>query len=118
MSADLAADLVYWKAALGLGAWTVDLKVVRHWDMPMNRPVTGCCERWPENQRAQIHLLDPLDHGGSAFVVDLEVTLVHEILHIFHACGEHGTVAYLMEEQGVEMTARALVRLRRQGECH
>lgn len=106
------ADLAYWQVALGLTAWTVDVRVVRAWDMPVTGAL-GSCSRCPEAQQAVIHLLDPDDHGFAAFPVDPEVVLVHELLHCYHSTPESGTSVELLEEQGLWATARALVRLRR-----
>lgn len=108
----LTQDLTFWKIQLGLQAWEIKLVVARQWEMPVQ--ATGCCSRALPLLQATLHILDEIDHGSSQFPVDAEVTLVHELLHIFHfTSGEDGSAKELMEEQGVELTARALVRLRR-----
>lgn len=108
----LTQDLDFWKVQLGLQAWEIRIIVCRQWEMPV--PSTGCCHRALPLLQATIHILDEIDHGSSSFPVDPEVTLVHELLHIYHfTTGEDGSAKELLEEQGVELTARALVRLRR-----
>lgn len=114
LHAELTLHLAYWAHQLGLGAWEFDVRVCRAREMPLAN-VQGTCRREPEHMRAVIHMLDPIDYPqGSKWPQDHEATLVHEMLHCYHFTPESGTAGELLEEQGIEQTARALVRLRRE----
>jgi len=111
--ADLHEHLAYWQGQLGLQAWTITLRVVRAWDMPVS-DARGTMRRTPALMRATIWLLDDVDVGPEdRDHHDPEQVLVHDLLHVYHHSGEPGSAVDLLEEMGVEMTARALVRLRR-----
>lgn len=112
--AELLQHLSFWQEALGLQAWMINLRVVRVWDMPAS-DARGTMRRTPALMRATIWIIDDLDvHPEDRDHHDAEVVLVHELLHVYHHSGEPGSAVDLLEEQGVEMTARALVRLRRE----
>ena len=108
--ATLREHLAYWQGQLGLAAWTVEVVPTRRWEMPV--PGTaGCCTRTICDMTATVYLLDERDRPDG---YDAEQVLVHELLHVYHHVADTTSAVDMLVEQGVEMTARALVRLRRE----
>jgi len=109
----LAADLRYWRRALRLMDWDITLHVCRHFEMPER---LGECAVNATSREARIRILDPRDISPDATAVsrDVEVTLVHELLHVLFPQDEDGWCS-TQQEQAIDTTARALVNLRRFG---
>ena len=115
LSPDQLSDLcVEWQRRLGLADWRVSIRYVRGWEIS---GAEGRCSPEPSRRLALIAVLDPIDYNpANEWPQDVEVTVVHELLHCYHHAGERGSREDLLLEQGVEATARALVALRREAQ--
>lgn len=111
-SPDALSDLcAAWQARLGLGDWSIVVAYRRAFDLGH---FDGRCSPVPERRCAVIGILHPDDYDPTRpWAQDVEHTLVHELLHCYHHAADSGSRAELLEEQGVEAAARALVDLRR-----
>lgn len=109
-----------WQGILRLQDWRVFLRKTRARDMS-NPDHQGECEWVLSRKEAYISLLDPVDYPPDAIEPqDEELTLVHELMHLHFAPfwtdkGEDDPERIAME-QAIELTAQALVRLKRNGE--
>lgn len=108
--------LAYWMRTLRIQDWAIEVRVERL--SAMGPGLLGQCIRDDNSRHARVRLLDPqdVDTEGLPSGDDLEVTLVHELLHVvFHAASDEteGRVAF---EQAIDSTARALVALDRSTE--
>jgi len=80
-----------WSDKLGISNWFIITKLLRKFYMPEVNPV-GCVKCDLNTERAVIMMVDPIDYPDSAkelIKYDMEVTLVHELLHImtdYFAC--------------------------------
>ena len=103
----LRADLDYWKKSLRLQEWDISLKCD-----PKLRTY-GQTEISPGNRTVVIYLEVPPSLGNA--ITDLEVTLVHELLHVrFHFLHvDEKEFGYEEVEAAIELTAQALVANRR-----
>jgi hypothetical protein len=82
-------------------------------DMPEG--MQGCVDITWSRKEAVVSILDPVDYPpDSAWEQDMEQVLVHELLHL-HFPEPEGNDLHMLYEQGVQMTALALVDLKRQG---
>lgn len=117
----------YWQALLRIQDWDVEVKIVRRPEFTNAIDCMGECNTWRIKKRAVIHLLHPEDHAifvkNSKFVTphDMEVTLVHELLHVALAPVTMDTVKAdspesIAEEQFIDALSRALVHLYRRTE--
>lgn len=112
MTPDLVNLLAFWQRQLRIQDWDVRLSVVRYHEIEGN---IGLCKAKASSRQAIIQLCDPQDlhHDASDSDRDLEVTLVHELLHVaFPSDLEDGRTSEA-QEQAIDSTARALVLLRR-----
>ena len=113
----LRKQCAYWQRALRLQDWEVKLTVSRRSQFTMPR-CQGVIDWVLPTRQAYITLLDPRDFPGTPFMHDIEVTLVHELLHLyvapFHA--DEDTLADHAQEQMIDALAQALVRLRKQAD--
>lgn len=98
-----------WQARLGLTDWEIDVAFRTIEEMEGNQ---GTCEPAPMLRTAVILIGRAEDYPGA----DIEATLVHELLHCYHHMGKRGSVAEMFEEQGVEATSKALVKLKREAD--
>lgn len=99
-----------WQKRLLLSDWEIS---VSYMSGDVLKGAQGICEPFAKLRRAHIGILLPADYPPDAFPQDVEVSLVHELLHCYHHMARYGTVADLFEEQGVEAASRALVALKR-----
>ncbi len=100
----------HWQRQLRLQDWDVRTSVVRYHDMGV---ALGRCRSKVHGRDAIIEITCRADLHSDASEEDrdLEVTLVHELLHLkFPPVSRHQSEAL---EQAIEATARALVRLDR-----
>jgi hypothetical protein len=82
-------------------------------DMPEG--MQGCVDITWSRKEAVVSIVDPVDYPpDSAWKQDMEQVLVHELLHL-HFPEPEGNDLHMLYEQGVQMTALALVDLKRQG---
>lgn len=111
---ELVALCVEWQKILRLQDWNIIVKIVR--ERGMNKPDReGEITIFHKAKEANIRLLDPVDYPPTCTQPqDMEAVLVHELLHIqFEFCidDEDNTAM----EIAVELTAQALVNLKRKG---
>lgn len=74
--------LKFWQKRLGLDDWTMTLRVVRQREI--NPDAWGSAEWDPTAKTALINVLDPRDYNlkGAELKLDMECTIVHELVHI------------------------------------
>lgn len=107
--------LAEWQRRLRVQDWRLELKIVRLVDFG-DTTTLGLCEAWNAKKSAIIKILDPQDHQETGKLDEsLEVVIVHELLHlVFPHNGLRIPVnlkdaRYCAYEQGIDITARALV---------
>lgn len=107
----------FWLKQLGLDNWHVALRITRanEFKTPGNQAEI----EWVlPHAYATASILDHIDYPDGPFGQDHEVSLVHELLHLHTAPFDETKEGSLEEkamERMIEMTARALVDLRRRG---
>ena len=114
------SDLAYWEARcrtwqerLRLQAWDVKVKIASREVLPDKG---GEVQYIRHTQTAVIRLLDPSQYDPACdFPLDLERTLVHELLHLLFSPldTEDAAERLTTEEQAVHALSRALVELER-----
>ncbi len=78
----LDRQLRFWQRRLGLEDWSLRVRIVRQAEIDRNS--WGAAE-WDSNSRTGvISVLDPRDYNlrGGNLKVDMECTIVHELVHI------------------------------------
>jgi hypothetical protein len=105
-----------WKTRLGLNDWSISVRIVPKSELPENR--SGMCRAIVKKKSAEIILLDPRDADESWLnQYDLELTLVHELLHIhfvpWSLLYPEGDQAELFLEQTVHVLSTTLVQAAR-----
>lgn len=107
--------LEYWKKWLRLSDWDIVVRVARSYDMPAN--TQGRCEWTDSRKEALIKLLDPTDWDPSTiYPQDMEVTLVHELIHLHLsvlADRRSASIEDTILEQAIHALAYSLVGLDR-----
>ncbi|EGO63506.1 hypothetical protein [Acetonema longum] len=105
-----------WQQRLRLECWEVALRIARQRDFDLKNAQGECCYT-KETALATIKILDPTDYPQSPFKYDMEIVLVHELLHL-HFCmfdkTEYGSLDETMMERSIDHIAKALVKLKRQ----
>lgn len=104
----------WWQEVLGLSDWYIKVNIKRAYDMP--RDFQGECSWTFARREAVIKILDSSDYDPDfAFPQDMELTLVHELLHVRYgpAAEPEDTATKWLYEQATEDIARALVALKR-----
>lgn len=104
----------YWQSVLRLNDWNIKAEFVDNKDM-MAPNAQGACGYSLKEKRAVIHVRTERDHNQQPFEYDAEQILVHELLHC-HFAGiepDENTLQEVVLEQGIDLIAEALVRLRR-----
>lgn len=103
---------------LRLQDWRSKVKIAREYDF--DKPdAEGQVRYTLARKEALIYVLDHLDYQPTqAFPQDMEVTLVHELLHLHFAeisdkCQEAGIDIHTPLEQAIQSLAEAVVQLRR-----
>jgi hypothetical protein len=116
---ELKKRCAYWQKMLRLQDWCVDVRYVGTDEVPDH--AAGACEVHQDGKLATVKILAREAYNETsqmmrAFGFDPEATLVHELLHIHFdkllnsEADEHEAV---MQEQAIELTAQALVKLSR-----
>ena len=108
-----------WVYRLGLSEWAIGILVVRDGEMPEVQ-CNGYTKTYTVQRVARIYLLDEKDHYRDSLPVDMEIALVHELLHVKWSNigwqdGEH--VMSILEHQLLHDIAKALVGAYRDGLC-
>jgi hypothetical protein len=100
-----------WQKTLRLQDWKIIVRIRKMRDIP--EAAQGCVDWTWEHKEAVISIVDPVDYPpDSAWKQDMEKTLVHELLHL-HFPEEEENKYHTQVEQGIELTACALVDLKR-----
>jgi len=78
----LDRQLKSWQKRLGMEDWRFTLRLVRQNQLDKN--TWGNAEWNPEEKTGTISVLDPVDYNlkGSDLRLDMECTIVHELVHI------------------------------------
>lgn len=105
-----------WQARLRLQDWRVDARIVRKVDL---KPDTLGNLKWnSEDKTATIRILDPRDYDlpTERIPEDMELTVVHELIHLHLSVLPRDPLKKGVEEQVVDKISVALFNLERQGE--
>jgi hypothetical protein len=78
----LERELRLWQKRLSMDDWSLSIQVVRQHDLDKN--TWGGAEWDPDKKTGVIRVLDPLDYNlkGGELKLDMECTIVHELVHI------------------------------------
>jgi hypothetical protein len=104
----------YWQEQLGLSHWRIALRIESARDLPEG--VEGCNDYQLETETAAISILDPVDYPEGPFDQDMEMRLVHELLHIpmgYVANPEKQSLEHIHLESAISRLAYVLVTLKR-----
>lgn len=112
---ELRKQLAYWQRMLYLQDWTIELRIVRQWEMTDSQTLAQC-ENHLQRKDAIIYVLHPHDLGGlsSRFLngeeCDYDISLVHELLHLHFAPfrNENDATAH---EQAINAISRGMVKV-------
>lgn len=119
---ELRARCDEWQRLLRLQDWTVVVKRVRASEYRDGASLAGRCEFNVEKRAAIVKLTEPEDYQAQAnkdfeAVQDMELTLVHELLHLYFAplnrVIARDSLEERFEENAVHALADALVGLKR-----
>lgn len=105
-----------WQKRLGLSHWQVGLQISKAENMLL-LDVQGTNLISLKTEQALITLIDPEDYPNTPFEKDMEVSLVHELLHIplkYFAQPNPEGLEHSHMEAFIERTARLLVSLARE----
>lgn len=107
--------LAYWQAELRLRDWVADVQLVFRDRIESAWPALGLCHHVLQHKIAHIWLLHPEEYDRD-WQIDVEHTLVHELLHLHFAPFEYDTLKSLegiAQEQTLNILAASLVKLKR-----
>ena len=100
-----------WQKRLDLGEWKITTQIVRATDL---RPDTLGNLRWnSDNKSAVIKVLNPLDYDlpPAEIPVDIEYTVLHELIHLQLSVLPHDGSSKMVEEKVVNRMGEALFQL-------
>lgn len=103
-----------WQETLKLQDWEVGLAIAREIDF--KRQVQAECSWVLPKKMALIKIIDPIDYHNEVFLQDMEVSLVHELLHLHYAPFDNfdnESLECVCMEQSIDLIAKALVKLKR-----
>lgn len=103
--------LSLWQQRLGLQEWQVSVVLVRRDSLP---PQTLGGIHWDKAKKtAQVWVLDPADYqlAFQAMLDDMELTIVHELIHLDLAALPQGQASRSSEERAVNGIAKAMLAL-------
>lgn len=113
---ELRTKCAEWQKVLRLQDWIVDVGISRSRNMKMERcqaEIEPCLPK----RMASIRILDPVDYPrDSAEPQDMELSLVHELLHIHLFplfADREDEMRMVAEEQAIEAISRGLIALKR-----
>jgi hypothetical protein len=112
----LNQKLWLWQQRLRLQDWTISVKLARASDL---RPKTLGNINWDRRERsAVISVMDPDDYkyAGHAMLDDMEMTIVHELVHLHLSGLPRNDDTKKVEEQAVNLLAEALIKLDRKSD--
>lgn len=115
---EVTARLEYWQRILNLTEWTLSVEIVRR--DKFDGLLLGDVEILPLKQIAVIRLLDPIDFVADYGFIskhDMELTLVHELLHVrLHGMQDDAlAVRKFIEERAVHALSMTLTNFHRNG---
>ena len=104
-----------WQRILRIEDWDLDVRIVHATELGND---TGLCERSAALRFARIRISEPSQLSPSTpwFHRDVEITLVHEMIHVLMPPDRSDEAYSLCAEQGTDSLARALVALDRRKE--
>ena len=105
--------LTYWRQRLNLGEWQITVVMTRRDDL---KPKTLGKVRWDKHKKtAVIEVLDASDYTllPGAILDDMEMTVVHELVHLELASLPRSEASRSSEEHAVNQIAEALVKVDR-----
>ena len=112
---ELHKQLVFWQEALFLRDWTVELRIVRQWEMGDSGTLAQC-EWYLQRRDAIIKVLHPDDLPGiqhrflNSEECDYDISIVHELLHL-HFAPFHSTEDETSHEQAINAISRGMVKV-------
>lgn len=105
------SKLAVWQQRLKLEGWQISVTMVRQSDLP---PRTMGGIRWDKGKKtAAIWVLNPSDYRlpYREMLDDMELTVVHELVHLDLASLPRGQASRSSEEHAVNGIAQAMLRL-------
>jgi hypothetical protein len=112
---ELTTLCIEWQKILSLQDWRMVVRIKRMRDMPEG--MQGSVNITWTRKEAVISILDPIDYPlDCTWEQDMEQVLVHELLHLHYAEDkdvDEDDERHIALEQGIQMTAWALVDLKR-----
>lgn len=105
----------FWQNQLKLNNWRIAIGIERKTAFN-NSQSTGEIDYVLPLRQAIIKILDPLDYPNSPFEQDMEISLVHELLHLHFALFEpksDDSLEFLIMESTIEQLANILVEMKR-----
>ena len=106
-----------WKRRLRLDAWDIVINLYRQREFFSEEECVGENTYDLRKCESVIRIIDPLDYPtNTRFPLDMEVVVVHELLHLLFATfePEEKTLSHDMWEQTIERLAKALVCTKRE----
>lgn len=105
-----------WQERLKIQYWDIKIGIFRARDFVKSDSRAEVS--WTKtNATAILRILDPVDYDRELWPQDMEVSLVHELLHLRFCeadITEAGSLEDVMLERAIDHTAEALVRLKRE----
>ncbi|MFD0868777.1 hypothetical protein [Paenibacillus residui] len=112
---ELRTKCAEWQKILRLQDWIVVTGIKRGRDMTL-QGVCGECSWQLQKRMAAINVLDPVDYPPDLIEPhDMELTLVHELVHLHFASLQTPNEDNTAEEQAIEAISRGLITLARRG---
>lgn len=109
---ELKSRLAEWQKILRLQDWIIDVSICRERDMRLSDNC-GECEWNLYKKMAWIRILDPVDYPPDSMKPqDMELTLVHELLHL-HLAPLDDDKKDIAIEQAIEAISGGLVDVHR-----
>lgn len=112
----LESACIEWQNRLRLAHWDIAIAIARGDDFNIGDS-QGEVHYVLASRKATIKILDPIDYPKSPFLQDMEVAVVHELLHLHFATfePEKGTLQDILMESTIDQLAGTLVQLKREG---
>ncbi len=106
---------IQWQEKLGILHWDIALRICHSQDMPSPN-VRGANQISLLTEQALISILHPDDWPDTPFYLDMEVSLLHELLHIpleYISQPDTSSLEFILLEAFIERIANLLVALSR-----
>jgi hypothetical protein len=103
-----------WQNQLRLNNWRIAVSICRRSSFN-DSDAQGEVDFGLSSGKAIIRILDPVDYPDTPFEQDMEITLVHELLHLCFApfTPNESTLSHTFMENTIEMLAQTLVEIDR-----